>query len=283
MSSNRKLFLFVAIPLIMIFAGLAVFLMRDRSTTSQQTTNNSSATGASKTESITSATASSVSWSFDGSAWRASGKAPTCSDPLALKTPVDLTKATAVLYPGQTRGGNYKPHGGFIFNGSNNADITVTAPMDAVISKASRYIEQGETQYLFVLTAPCGISYRFDHLLTLSDAFQKVADGLPAAAVDDSRTTAIDPPIAVKAGDTVATAVGFTKTKNVSVDFGVYDLRKTNGVTPNTTWASLFNQDKESAPYGVCWFDVLSAVDGATVRALPAGDQTNGKMSDYCK
>lgn len=155
--------------------------------------------------------------------------------------------------------------------------------MDAVISKASRYIEQGETQYLFVLTAPCGISYRFDHLSTLSEAFQKVADGLPAAAVDDSRTTVIDPPVTVKTGDIVATAVGFTKTKNVSMDFGVYDLRKANGVTPNTAWASLFNQDKESAPYGVCWFDVLSVTDEAIVRALPAGDGQNGKTSDYCK
>lgn len=283
MSPNRKLFLFVAIPLIMIFAGLAVFLMRDRSTTSQQTTNDQSTTGASKTESTTPATTSSVSWSFNGTVWQASGTPPACPDPLVLKTPIDLTKTTAVLYPGQTRGGNYKPHGGFIFNGSNNADITVTIPMDAVISKASRYIEQGETQYLFVLTAPCGISYRFDHLLTLSDAFQKVADSLPAAKLDDSRTTNINPPVTVQAGDQIATAVGFSKTSNVSVDFGVYDLRKANGVTPNTTWSGLFAQDKESAPYGICWFDVLSATDETTVRALPAGDGQNGKTSDYCK
>lgn len=54
-----------------------------------------------------------------GVAWDAES-APACPDPLILQTPVDLTLATAILYPGQERGGDFKPHGGFRFDNSKN-------------------------------------------------------------------------------------------------------------------------------------------------------------------
>ena len=75
---------------------------------------------------------STVSWSFNGSEWKASGTPPTCSEPLVSQTPIDITKATAILYPGQTRGGNYKPHGGFLFGSGNNTQ-TVKIPLDSVL------------------------------------------------------------------------------------------------------------------------------------------------------
>ena len=148
--------------------------------------------------------------------------------------------------------------------------MTVTAPYAGNIVHASRYIESGEVQYLFEFQHSCGIAWRFDHLKTLSSALQTVADTLPAAKVDDSRTTAIEPPVAVSAGATLATNVGVTN--NTFIDWGVYDLRTNNGVTKsNNTLAS----------YGVCWFDWLSASDEAAVRALPAS--ADDKTSDYCK
>lgn len=213
-----------------------------------------------------------VSWSFNGTTWQSSGTPPACPDPLTIQTPVDLTTATAILYPGQTRGGNYKPHGGFRFDVALDNEKTVIAPMDAIVYNGSRYIEQGETQYLFTFINPCGIAYRFDHLLTLSPAMQAIAETLPVAQVDNSATTMIQGK-SVKAGDTIATEIGFRNSRNVSVDFGLYDLRKTNGET---------NGGPEFGQHALCWLNNLSSADMATVKALPAGDQKSGKTSDYC-
>lgn len=225
---------------------------------------------------------SSVSWSMNGSEWKASGTPPNCAEPLTLTSPVDIDKATAILYPGQYRGSNYKPHGGFRFEGSVNEDITVTVPQDSTVYKASRYIEQGEVQYLFVLISPCGIMYKFDHLLTLSPAFQALADKLPVAEVDNSQTTNFDPSPTVSAGDVIATAVGFKKTNNVSVDFGVYDLRSRNASYESDSWKAEHQEDNEYAPYGICWLDYLESDDSAFAKSLPGGDGQNGKTSDYC-
>ncbi len=208
----------------------------------------------------------------------AMGTPPTCPTPLTLTSPVDVSKATAILYPGQTRGGNYKAHGGFLFRGLANTDVSVKVPLDAQVVQGSRYIEQGEVQYLFDLQSPCGIRFRFDHLLTLSPAFAAWAEQLPAAEVNSSQTTIFQTPYAVKAGDVVATAVGFAKTKNVSVDFGVYDLRQKNAKSTDAAWAA--SHSPEQAHYAVCWLDWLSSSDSS--KALPGGDQTAGKTSDFC-
>lgn len=228
-------------------------------------------------------TDSSVSWSMDGSEWKASGTPPKCADPLSIPSPADINKATAILYPGQYRGSDYKPHGGMRFDGSANDEITVTAPLDAEVYKASRYIEQGEVQYLFALIAPCGIMYKFDHLLTLAPAFQSLADKLPQPTDGDSRTTNFDPRPQVKAGDIVATAIGFKKTDNVGFDFGVYDLRTKNTAYESDSWKAEHQNDNEYAPYAICWLDYLAGGAKTIAKSLPAGDGVNGKTSDYCK
>lgn len=220
-----------------------------------------------------------VVWQKTGTGWLAMGTPPACSDPLLLQSPVDVTKATAILYPGQTRGGNYKAHGGFRFSGASNA-VTVSAPLAAQLVEGSRYIEQGETQYLLVFQNPCGLRYRFDHLLTLAPAFATAVATLPAAQVDQSQTTAFTNPVEVKAGDVIATAVGFAKTKNVSVDFGVYDLRQKNAASSNAAWAA--SHDPEQAHYALCWLDLLPSPDKTKAKALPGADQTAGKTSDFC-
>lgn len=244
--------------------------MRDTDTQQNGYTKQAQESGRSSTKT------SAVSWSFNGTNWESTGTPPTCPDPLTLTSPVALDQATAVLYPGQMRGNQYKPHGGFRFADGTNTAVTVIAPLDASLVGGSRYIEQGEVQYLLEFVAPCGLMYRFDHLLTLSPAMQTAVSTLPEPQADDSRTSTLDP-VAVTAGDPIGTAVGFVKTGNTSVDFGVYDLRSPNGAK------GLPADDRQLAPYAVCWFDLLSSSDAATVRSLPPGDQENGATSSYCQ
>ena len=199
---------------------------------------------------------------------------PPCPDPL-LQTPVDLSLVTTILYPGQERGGNFKNHGGFRFDNAKTNDIEVRAAMDGELQDASRYFEQGEIQYLFDFVTPCGIRYRFDHLLTLSPKFAQILENLPQPKEGDSRTTHIKP-ISVSQGEVIATAIGFKNNGhgessiNVFVDFGVYDLRGKN-----------IYQNPQ--PFAVCWFDLLPASDSAKVKSLPSGDSKSGTQSTLCK
>jgi len=220
-----------------------------------------------------------ITWQYNGSEWRSLGTAPSCPGPFTLRTPVDLSKATSILYPGQIRGGDYKAHGGFRFDNSTDGSIIVRAPYDAVIVDASRYIERNEVQYMFSFQVSCGIQYRFDHLKTLSSALQAVADTLPEPKVDDTRTTFINPPVSVLANEVLATKVGMTG--NASLDWGVYDLRQKNTTSHDPSWAAA-HASNSLASHAICWFDWLSSGDAITVRSLP-GTGTNGTTSDYCK
>lgn len=235
------------------------------------------------TKSSTSKSDSKVTWTRGGSGWQAEDTPPACNDPLVIKSPTDVSQAISILYPGQYRGGNYKPHGGFRFNDNLNDKISVSLPMDAKLYKGSRYIEQGETQYLLVFINPCGIMFKFDHLYTLTPTYQKIVDeNFPAAKENDSQTTNLTKDIEAKAGDVIATGIGFKKTGNTAFDFGVYDLRARNEISKNTNWASLHKDDNEYAPYAVCWLNILPSTDSAKVKALPAADGLSGAISDYC-
>lgn len=219
--------------------------------------------------------ASSVTWSYDGQKWQPSATPPRCPSPL-LASPVDVSKATSMLMPGEIRGNNYKPHGGFRFDSSKSDEITVKLAMDATVTRGSRYIEQGEVQYMFDFINACGIMMRYDHLLTLSDDFKALADSLPEPRVDDSRTTNLEAKT-FKAGDVIASAVGFKNSGNVGVDFGVYDLRNHNEASNNKDYAAAHKNEAELAYFAVCWFDMLGP-DSTAVKQLAAG-----RTSDYCK
>jgi hypothetical protein len=102
----------------------------------------------------------------------------TCPTPL-LQTPVDLSKVSSILYPGQERGGNYKAHGGFGFDNATDNLVTVKIPLNGKISPVVRYREMGEIQYLFEFDGNCGVSFRFDHLRKLTPKFEAVVNAFP--------------------------------------------------------------------------------------------------------
>lgn len=260
---------------IMGFVGWRVLSAKDEVT--QETGNLAQSEG-----DQTSQDTSNVAWSFNGTSWESSGTPPVCPDPLELTLPVHIKSVWSVLYPGQYRNGDYKPHGGFRFDSRTNKQ-SISAPMDAKLVSGSRYIEQGETQYMLFFVNDCGIAYRFDHLLTLSDEMQAVADTLPKAKLNDSRTTNFSNPITVKTGDVIATSVGFAKTKNVSVDFGVYDLREVSETAQDGDYARDHKGQEEQAFYAICMLDVFDEATSASLHALPAADSESGKQSDYCQ
>ena len=223
-----------------------------------------------------------VRWEYNGQAWEASGTPPPCPTPLTFGTPVDLTRVTSILYPGQPRSGDYKPHGGFRLDGpGETGDITVVAPMATTVYRAARYLANGEVQYMFGFINACGILHRLDHLRNLSPRLQQIAASLPPAVEGDSRTTVVAAGQNVAAGETLATSVGVSSSANFFLDWGVYDLRARNEVSANPAW--LAGHPGEFASYAICWFDHLSAGDAALVRSLPPADGRSGAMSDYCR
>ena len=93
----------------------------------------------------------------EGNSLTSSSEKSACPAQPMLASPADLSLATSVLYPGQLRGNDYKAHGGLRFDNSQSHEITVKIPMNAKLTSGSRYIEQGEIQYLLEFTTACGI------------------------------------------------------------------------------------------------------------------------------
>lgn len=232
-----------------------------------------------------------VSWMFDYNTktWQVKGTPPACPEPLVFPSPVDISLASGILYPGQVRGGDYKPHGGFRFDNRDTNDIEVRAIMDGYILKASRYEDYGsEIQIFLFYVNDCGIMVMHDHLLVLSSKLQKVFDNIQLNKNGDSRTTEIVPRVYVKKGEILGTKIGYEnfpggyKDKNIFVDFGLYDLRKTNGIVYDSNFRAKFPMIDEYGVHALCWFNYLSKEDEKIVRSLSAsGDE--GKTSDYCQ
>jgi hypothetical protein len=133
--------------------------------------------------------------------------------------------------------------------------------------------------YLFEFEGDCGVSFKFDHLRKLTPKFEAVVNAFPIK--EDTRTDPVSPPVPVLVGEVIATEVGFLN--NVSVDFGVYDMRQKNEASKDPAWASAHSQFPVDS-YGICWFDSLPQSDSLVVKSLPSRDGTNnGQTSDYCK
>jgi hypothetical protein len=236
-----------------------------------------------------------VKWIFDSQNNRyyvATGKAPACKKPFTFdQTPVDLSQLTLVAMPGAYRGYDYKPHGGFRADNSPDGHLAVRMPMDATLVALTRYYEGNppELQYVLTFESDCGIAFRFDHLNTLAPAFQAIADTTPAPRLNDTRT---DPNVSFKrtkfkAGDLIATGVGFPQARNFGFDFGVYDYRQPNQISKNAEWRAIHSRNTALDWFGVCWFDMLPGTDAARAKELasivlnPAKPNAN-KVSDYC-
>ena len=237
-------------------------------------------------------TADDVTWdnTSEGGWLAVYGTPPPCPDPLMFTPPADISKATSILYPGQERrgtfegqGGNYKPHGGFRFDGLKYNEVQVKAPFDGYVYRGSRFLFEGEIQYTFDIINPCGIMVRLGHLRELSPEYQAIADKFPEPRELDSRTERVQPRVAVKTGDLIATAVGFIKGENTFFDWGVFDLRQQNTASQSTTYQQAHADAKELAFYAVCWFDLVDKSNSDIIKSLPAADPVNGKTSDYCK
>lgn len=218
-------------------------------------------------------------WEQDATGWKAIGNPPPCPEPLRLSSVVDVTKATSVLYPGQIRSVGYENTAGFRFDGLADNNIIVKAPMDGEIVQAARFLVGGELQYVIDILSPCGIMNRFDHILTLSEKLQNMADKLPKPKANDSRSTSVNPPVSISQGEVLATAIGLSKNKNVFLSWTVFDFRKKNKISQNLSWAK---EHPTMDHYVVCPFPLLPKQDQELVRSLPAADFMSGSKSDFC-
>lgn len=234
-----------------------------------------------------------VRWAFNEKtlAWYAkNGTPPRCKDPFTFdRTPLDLSQVMTIGMPGAYRGYSYKPHGGFRLTSPSSGKIDVVMPTDATLVSLTRYYEGSwpDLQYLLTFETDCGIAFRFDHLHTLSPAFQKIAETAPEPKRDDTRTDPNAPfaRTAFKAGDLVATEVGFPSTKNFGFDFGTYDYRQRNTISKNAAWAALHNQYQSLEWYATCWIDMLPGADAAKAKELAFVVINPAKpniISDYC-
>jgi hypothetical protein len=284
MKKNQSGFSVVEALIIILVLGLLGFVgwkvMSSKKDKSPATSNSSQSESS---ETVSSAEPQNFMWQQTESGWQATGTPPACPAQPMLKAPADLSKVTSVLYPGQTRG-QYKPHGGLRFDNSTDNKITVTAPFDGYIVKASRFFAEGTTeiQYNFDIMSNCGVMTRLGHLREIPANLQPVIDKLPEASAS-SAIENVNPPVAVKQGDVLATKVGLISEKNTFFDWGVYDYRQQNEASKSAAYQTAHPQ-KEHAWYAVCWLqDWLPAKDVSALVKLEAGAGESAKASDYCK
>lgn len=293
MSKNKKGFTVVEALIILVvfggvgFVGYKVFSSKDNSSQNSQAT----------PKSTQSTSSGPVKWAYNQNEHKwfvQSGKAPLCKNPFKFDyTPADISTATASGFPGAYRGFSYKAHGAFRFDNSPDGSIEVKMPMDANLTDITRYYESTpgnpyELQYLLSFENDCGIAFRFDHINTLTPKFQALAEKTPEPKKDDTRSTPGQfTPVFFKAGEVVATKVGFVKAKNFGFDFGVYDYRKNNEISKNAKWAAIHAEHSAQDYNGVCWFDMLPGADVARATVLSQvtinPSKPNRLISDYCK
>ena len=219
-------------------------------------------------------------YDFDRKEWKPFSEAPECPV-LEFESPVDISKATSVLYPGQYRGedGGYRVHGGFRFDKQTSTQIDVRAPFDAYAFRGARYLVGGNLQYVFDFVHSCGIMYRLGHLYKLTPQMQELADKFPEPIEGDSRDHQTER-LMLKKGDLIATDVGLPG--NVFLDWGVYDLRAKNDASKDADYQKQHGWFSYLSFHGLCWLDYLPDDQEEVLKSLPGGDLKVGKSSDYC-
>jgi hypothetical protein len=211
---------------------------------------------------------------------------PDCTD-VGWQLPLrDLSIVEGRLEPGQIRGGDYKTHGGFRMK---TAEVDVLSAINGAITSVAAYretatgeISGGEVQYFVEIQHPCGIQVRYDHLKVLSASIQQIFTDNKVVVGSDSRTTRIQPPVPIKAGDLIATTVGFVDTgTNYFFDFGAYDLRAPQPSKRSAAELKTMGPSGLLGQYGLCWYDLFGAKNATAIRAIPVGSTEQG--SDYCE
>ncbi len=205
----------------------------------------------------------------------ADGGTPPKCQPISWVFPItDISSLVGVLYPGQHRGGDYKAHGGF--SAATNT-LQVVSPISGYITSGSAYREMGEVQYMVDIQDPCGIAVRLDHLFTLEGTTKRLFDK-QVTVREDSRGTFFNPPIAITAGEVVATTVGFVAANNTNFDFGAYDFRKIQPSKRTQSELATFGPAGTLGKYGLCMLALFGSSIESHLRALPSADKT----TDYC-
>lgn len=258
------------------FVGWKVF-------TSQKTSKQDNSSSTQNQDTNSSSEPDGLIWQQTADGWQSTQTPPACPAQPMLRSPVDLSIVTSILYPGQKRGTDYKPHGGFRFDNTAGNAVTVSAPLDGYIVRGSNYIAEGEVQYTFDIINNCGVMVRVGHIRELSASLQKIADAWLAPSAS-SATQQIDPVVYIKRGDTIGTKVGILTSGNTFFDLGVYDLRQENEASKSASYQSAHSQDKELSWHAVCWLNTwLPSKDASIIAKLPSADTVSGKTSDYCK
>lgn len=234
-----------------------------------------------------------VLWSFDEKKkeWFVKeGTVPACKNPLVFDyDPLDLNRVESIGMPGVYASKSYKVHGGMRLPTSSKGQANIRLPMDATLTGLKRYYDGQTTdmQHLVSFENDCGIQIYFDHLNVLSPTLQKLAENTPEPTVNDTRSNPSDAPprTKFKAGDIIATGVGFPSTDNYGFDFGVVDYRQRNEISKNEKWADLHQEFITTEWYGVCWLDKLPGAEKAkTLIKLQTDTRRTQKfVSDYCE
>jgi len=217
-----------------------------------------------------------VIWQYRNEKWEPNGKPPACPNPLVLQSPVNLDLVTSVLYPGQNRGGDFKPHGGFRTDEATEP-IVVKAPIEGYVWRVAKFTDGAGIHYMFDIQHPCGIMYRLGHLGAVPPKLEAIFDSVPQREFGDSRTTEVEP-VYVNLGETIAT----NTQQGTGFDWGVYDLRNENEASKDPNFRELHKDEPEQAYHALCWLDYLPADQQSIVKSLPAADGISGKNSDYC-
>lgn len=218
-----------------------------------------------------------IFWKHRFGKWEAPANPPACPDPIVFQSPVDLDSVTAILYPGQVRSGDFKPHGGFFIDGR---PAVVTSPIEGNVWRVAKFTDEFGLHYMFDIQHPCGIMVRLGHLGAVPSKMEAIFENVETGGYGESFTHEVDP-VWVEAGEVIATDIqgegygGF--------DWGAYDLRQENEASKDPAFREAYTaSDAEQAFNAICWFDYLPPEQESVVRSLPAGDGKEGKNSAYC-